>query len=236
MSFWTYVQGMMIVEPMGRTQPEKEYILKTVLSHLPEVSGSEGPMQIYINQVQGFDSSSNHDEFFNKSNLGEGRYGRMFRRQDEYILTLNGYLRDRQFSETYKEFMKWLHRFSKRVMVKDCIVRITDFEKDKVITNENDYFGNLYEWTDNWCDYLMWEYPKDKAGQLIGGKPQSTRKLIWHDVEEKPWDFDCKFVVPVKVKLKNQEKIQSAKYYVHSNIYRIKDKDVTKDVVEWQFE
>ena len=140
MSFWTYVQGMMIVEPAGRTQPEKEYILKTVLSHLPEVSGSEGPMQIYINQVQGFDSSSNHDEFFNKSNLGEGRYGRMFHRQDEYILTLNGYLRDRQFSETYKEFMKWIHRFSKRVIVKDCIVRITDLEKDKaLLALEKDY-------------------------------------------------------------------------------------------------
>ena len=49
------------------------------------------------------------------------------------------------------------------------------------------------------------------------------------------FDNDSK-LLKVKVKLKDQEEIKSAKYYVHSNIYRIKDKDVTKDVVEWQFE
>ena len=48
MSNWTYVMGQIIVAPMGRTQNEKEYILKTVLDHLPLVTGSEEDMQVYI--------------------------------------------------------------------------------------------------------------------------------------------------------------------------------------------
>lgn len=35
MSWWTYVHGIVVVKPMGRTQAEKRYILDTVLEHLP---------------------------------------------------------------------------------------------------------------------------------------------------------------------------------------------------------
>lgn len=48
MSSWTYINGTITVRPMGRTQPEKRYILETVLNHLPRVTGSEGDMNIYI--------------------------------------------------------------------------------------------------------------------------------------------------------------------------------------------
>lgn len=48
MSWWTYINGNIIVHPMGRTQAEKRYILDTVLAHLPLVAGSEGDMNIYI--------------------------------------------------------------------------------------------------------------------------------------------------------------------------------------------
>lgn len=41
MSFWSYVHGTVTVQPLGRTQSEKRYILDTVLSHLPKVTGSE---------------------------------------------------------------------------------------------------------------------------------------------------------------------------------------------------
>lgn len=50
MSYWTYVNGTVIVSPMGRTQAEKRYILDTVLSHLPRVTGSEGDMNVYVIQ------------------------------------------------------------------------------------------------------------------------------------------------------------------------------------------
>ena len=36
MSWWTYVNGLIMVEPVGCTQPEKRYILETVLAHLPK--------------------------------------------------------------------------------------------------------------------------------------------------------------------------------------------------------
>lgn len=50
MSHWTYVSGLIRVSPTGRTQPEKRYVLETVLEHLPAVSGSEGYMDTYIIQ------------------------------------------------------------------------------------------------------------------------------------------------------------------------------------------
>ena len=54
MSFWSYVKGMIEVYPMGRTQAEKRYILETVLSHLPPVTGSEENMKAHIVQKSGF--------------------------------------------------------------------------------------------------------------------------------------------------------------------------------------
>lgn len=44
MSMWTYIRGIIEVCPFGRTQAEDEYILKTVLSHLPKVTGNKNDM------------------------------------------------------------------------------------------------------------------------------------------------------------------------------------------------
>lgn len=63
MSYWTYVNGTITVSPMGRTQAEKEYILKTVLNHLPLVTGSERDMNVYIIQKNGSNTCSSCDEF-----------------------------------------------------------------------------------------------------------------------------------------------------------------------------
>lgn len=41
MSSWTYVQGLIELDVPGRTQAEKNYILQTVIDHLPKVTGSE---------------------------------------------------------------------------------------------------------------------------------------------------------------------------------------------------
>ncbi len=48
MSEWTYCKGYIEVTPFGRTQEEKEFILKTILNHLPIVDGSEEPMYTHI--------------------------------------------------------------------------------------------------------------------------------------------------------------------------------------------
>ena len=57
MSHWAYIRGTITVEPLGRTQPEKRYILDTVLDHLPRVSGSEEDMNVYAIQKKGYNGS-----------------------------------------------------------------------------------------------------------------------------------------------------------------------------------
>lgn len=176
MSCWTYVLGTIKVEPMGRTEAESEYILRTVLSHLPEVSGSEGPMETYINKLYGHSSSGNHDEFFNHSNLGDGIHGNMFHAQEHFLVTLNGALRDREFNETVKEFAKWLTRFSKRCLIEECLVRVVGYNEDKIFTNDYEQFTNLYEWDNNWTDYLRWKPDRDDEGYFIKGKPKTKEE------------------------------------------------------------
>lgn len=135
MSYWTYVHGTVTVQPLGRTQAEKRYILDTVLSHLPKITGSEKDMNVYVIQKNGYNSSSSHDEFGQWSNLGNGKYEHSFETQDKYILVVDGSLRDRVFEETYREFMKWLCRLAKRVMVEDILVEVKGYDKSTVIRN-----------------------------------------------------------------------------------------------------
>lgn len=187
MSHWTYVQGTVEVSPLGRTQAEMRYILETVLDHLPKVTGSEGPMDVYIIQLKGHSSSCSHTEF--------GMYGGYInwdednlslKVQSNYILVVDGSLRDREFDQTFREFQKWLCRLAKRIDVRDVLVEIKDCSKTVLVRNPNiegdviweTVYGQMYEdptWVQNynksgsgepnWCEYLMWyrmkngEYP-----------------------------------------------------------------------------
>ena len=177
MSQWTHIFGTIRVIPMGRTQAEKTYILKTVLEHLPVVTGSEEDMDVYVNQQNGYNASSSTDEFgYRTNNLrdGVGRRSQLngwLRTQDCYLLTVSGDLRDRDFDRTYREFVNWLCRLSKRLLVYKVLVEISDgYEKYAQISedcsrDENCMFHELFEypsWTrfgdksSNWCEYLMW--------------------------------------------------------------------------------
>lgn len=167
MSYWTYINGIVTVSPMGRTQAEKRYILETVLDHLPRVTGSEGNMKAYIIQKDGYNSSSSHTEF------GEwgGYYGwdtLSTEVQHEYLLVINVSLRDRMFDQTYREFQKWLCRLAKRVFIEDILVEVTGQNKSSLIHGDSDRYRDMWEnpsWYDdedatgesNWCEYLMWE-------------------------------------------------------------------------------
>lgn len=184
MSWWTYVHGTVTVHPMGRTQAEKRYILETVLDHLPFVTGSESPMNVYIIQKNGYNSSSSHTEF---GMLGGYRNWKTLstETQDEYILVVDGSLRDRMFDQTYREFQKWLCRLAKRVDVEDVLVEIKGYEQSAIIRNprvQSKYskyscdtvYGQMHEkptWCydddefgePNWCEYLMWSRAKDSS-------------------------------------------------------------------------
>lgn len=166
MSCWTYVSGMIVVSPMGRTQAEKRYILETVLDHLPLVTGSEGNMDVYIIQKNGHDKSSSHTEF---GMWGGYRNWKTLSTdiQSEYILVVDGNLRDRMFDQTFREFQKWLCRLAKRVWVEDVMVEVKAYEEVSLIRNTNGIYTKMFEdptWCNddeysepNWCEYLMWD-------------------------------------------------------------------------------
>ena len=183
-SSWTYITGTITVSPIGRTQVEKRYILDTVLAHLPIVSGSEKDMDVYVIQKNGYNSSSSCDEFGERTNNLVDRYGQKSRSrgmlctQDEYILVVDAALKNREFDETYREFIKWLVRLGKRVMINNVLVQISGYDKstiikDHCVQNERysyqNVFFNLFESTSwanydeelNWCEYMLYPRVKD---------------------------------------------------------------------------
>lgn len=182
MSFWAYINGTVTVKPLGRTQAEKRYILETVLDHLPLVTGSERDMNVYIIQKNGYNSSSSHTEF------GEWGGYRKWKTlstetQDEYILVVDGSLRDRMFDQTYREFQKWLCRLAKRVDVEDVLVEVKGYEHSSLIRNphiqkENTWktvYGQMFEdpsWCNdtgepNWCEYMMYDRAKNSDYPML---------------------------------------------------------------------
>ena len=178
MSFWSYVNGTITARPMGTTQAEKRYILETVLNHLPLVTGSERDMDVYIVQKNGHNSSLSCDENGEHTNNLIDRYGchdykgGWLKTQDEYMIIVNGSLRDRRFDETFREFMKWLCRLSKRVWISDMLVRINDYEKEYVINDACHYTSPYFQMHEDpswckesngepcWCEYLLVEKAK----------------------------------------------------------------------------
>ena len=166
MSYWTYVSGMVVVRPMGRTQAEKKYILETVLDHLPYVTGSERIMDVYIIQKNGHNESSSHTEF---GMWGGYRNWKTLSTeiQSEYILVVDGKLRDRLFDQTFREIQKWLCQLAKRVLVEDVMVEVKAYGEVSLIRNTNDVYTKMFEdptWRNddgysepNWCEYLMWD-------------------------------------------------------------------------------
>lgn len=150
MSSWTYVQGFIELDVPGRTQAEKNYILQTVIDHLPKVTGSEKPMNIYTIQTAGYDSWQNFDEFYNRVED--------FRTQSRYFLVLDGNLRSRYYEDTFKELNKFLNRLGKRLMVDSVYVRLYDYNHSHIFTNKNNCYGKMFENDNPWYNYLMWEF------------------------------------------------------------------------------
>ena len=176
MSKWTHINGVIIVEPMGRCQAEARYVLDMVLTHLPKVPGSEGDMEVYVNQKRGFNSSCTNDEFGQRSNLGNEESHRMFDMQTQYILTINADLRDTVFAETYKNFQKWLCRLSKRLLVEKLLVTLSGDDKS-IIFQDSKPYEEMFEYplgsignTDNkpaWYDFLRWQTVKGGSYPML---------------------------------------------------------------------
>lgn len=198
MSSWTYVNGTITVDAIGRTQAEKEYILKTVLDHLPLVTGSEEDMYTYLIQANGYICTTNTDEFGQFSNLLTDDYGTHSQKrghlktQDRYFIVVDGSFRDRQFDTTFAEFNKWLCRLSKRVIVRDVLVKLSGFGKEYLFTNKNDVYGEMFEettWSNPggepaWCEYLVWQdgtsgYPRLLEYKYYNNAENDKRVEAW---------------------------------------------------------
>ena len=142
---------------MGRTAHEKQYIIETVLDHLPKVTGSEGELKTWVVPKHGVNSISTHNEFGEMTDVQPC--------QTYYLITVEADLRDRNFDEGVRAFVKWLTRFAKRVTLTDILVRINDYERTFVINERRGRFHDLFElpsWVRNsievnWCEYLMWD-------------------------------------------------------------------------------
>lgn len=150
MSNWTYIQGLIELDVPGRTQAEMDYILQTVIDHLPKVTGSEGAMDIHIVRAYSHNSWQNFDEFYNRVED--------FKTQSRYFLVLDGNLRDRYYKDTFKELNKFLNRLGKRLMVDSVYVRLYDYNHSHIFTNKNDCYGKMFENDNPWYNYLMWEF------------------------------------------------------------------------------
>lgn len=163
MSVWTGIRGRIEVNPIGKTQAEKRYILETVLAHLPVITGSEEDMHIYIIQPDGFDRSSNVDEFGYRTNNLINHYGKKdrvygrYQLQGRYILVLDADLRDREFVYAYRQLQKWLCRLAKRVYISRVMVEIECLSKDIIINNTKDCYSKMFEFEDGWYEYLLWD-------------------------------------------------------------------------------
>lgn len=200
MSAWTYINGTITVDAVGRTQAEKEYILKTILDHLPLVTGSEEDMNVYLIQTNGHSSSSSADEFREHTNNLVDMYGDRSRKrgwlrtQSRYLIVVDGAFRHRYFEDTFLEFNKWLCRLAKRVEIEDVLVKLSDCEKEYLFTNKNDCYSEMFEypsWSRTnedgepaWWEYLMWEsddsgYPRLLAYKYFNDEENDKKVEDW---------------------------------------------------------
>lgn len=151
MSMWTYIRGLIELDVPGRTQAEKDYILQTVIDHLPKVTGSERNMEIHTVRAYGHDMWSNRDELDNLS--------LDFKTQSKYFLVLDGSLRDRHYEDTFKELNKFLNRLAKRIYIESMYINLLGiFPQSYMFTNENDCYSRMFDNENPWYDYLMWEW------------------------------------------------------------------------------
>lgn len=168
---WSFVRGIVEVDPLGRTPAETRYVLETVLNHLPIIPGSERNCQIHIMPSHSFLMYGCCDEFGVDLMLNRERKEDYIKARNIYMLVLEGDLRHTDFQKTYRRVVKWLCRLAKRVHILDVLLKVEDTSRQKIriITNQNEYWGSLYENggpTDedmNWCQYLL---PVSKLNEM----------------------------------------------------------------------
>lgn len=129
MSYWTYVRGTITVMPISDT------VLDNVLASLPHVNGSEGGISIYA-------APKSHETL--KVHGRKGRIKSFDELPAEYVLVVEGNLRDTHFDRTLRDFTKWMCRLAKRIEVSHTLVEISDHRRTYIIDNNNGAYSNMY--------------------------------------------------------------------------------------------
>ena len=132
MSIWTNVYGVVVLDTFANTTHQAVYMAKCILDHLPKIKGSEGPIDIFINQPTQPNIFTSDDELWAKSNLLEDY---SFDINSIVVLTLYGNLRDIYAKETLVDITKWLNRLSSRVHVSSVHLTINDYTNQYYIDN-----------------------------------------------------------------------------------------------------
>lgn len=121
MGLWTCIHGVLTVNPFGCTVAEQEYVLKTVLEHQPMIWQDGGLMDVHVNRRSIGNCYSTCDRFGNRTDLLYTCSGGCFERSTDFFITLDARIDD---VLSCSEFMHWLCRLAKRVLVKDVLVRL----------------------------------------------------------------------------------------------------------------
>jgi len=135
-SSWTYVRGMISVDPIGETTAEKVFVVQTVLDHLPTVTGSEKNLFVYVTPSVYYGLSCREDS----------GYGYRSRRvAPHFLIIVEGDLRDREFNQTKAEVMRWICRLGKRLFITDICLTVRDQCGRKVVLTDERPLLDLYE-------------------------------------------------------------------------------------------
>jgi len=157
MSYWTHVLGSLQVSPVPcRTQAECQFIIDSILHHLPIVSGSEENMYIQFHSCGGFDTSSSYDELEKNTDKHTG-YFKNFEIQTKYIITIQGDFRDTYFNDQLKQMQKWLNRISKRLDVYDTCIHLYSNNGESYCWNEELSYNFDKSYIENYLSYLYSE-------------------------------------------------------------------------------
>lgn len=94
------------------------------------------------------------------------KYG-WLKTQSEYIIVVDGALRDRTFDTTFAEFNKWLCRLAKRARINKVLVELTGEDRIYVFDGHSGIYRDMFEYPSwsclnddgepAWWEYLYWQ-------------------------------------------------------------------------------
>ena len=108
MSDWSYITGVIKVRSNTLSDEMTECMLKTCLRHMPQIWGSEGGVEFYVNKFSNSSTSTITDELDNRLT---GMY--YYTTHNCWLITLCGYLRDTDYTTAINQVNSFGEEFCK---------------------------------------------------------------------------------------------------------------------------